>query len=284
MKWHPWTKGESPTGRPAFAWASRLLLALALGWATALPAARAAAPVQTAPVTSTADVGIDEKLGGKVPLDLVLNDENGRPVTLGALIDKPTILTLNFFRCTGICTPQLNGVADLLDQIKAQPGQDFQVLTVSFDPRDTPEIAQEKQANYLKQVHRPIAPAAWRFLTGPAPATRALSDAVGFKFKAQGDQFIHAGALMLLSPGGTVTRYIYGIAYQPADVQMAVLEAARGETRPTINQWLQFCFSYDPRGRAYVFSVTKAAASLTLLLAGAFAAFLMLRRKPEVKA
>ena len=259
-------------------------LALALAWATILPASRAAAPVQTAPAVSATEAGIDEKLGAKVPLDLTLNDESGRPVTLGALLDKPTILTLNFFRCAGICTPQLNGVADLLGQIKAQPGQDFQVLTVSFDPRDTPDIAQQKQANYLKQVNRPIAPSAWRFLTGPAPATRALCDAVGFKFKAQGDQFIHAGALMMLSPGGTVTRYVYGTAYQPADVQMAVLEAARGETRPTINQWLQFCFSYDPRGRGYVFSVTKAAATVTLLLAGAFAAFLIFRRKPEVKA
>ncbi len=131
-------------------------------------------------------VGIDEKLGARVPLDLVLNDENGEPVTLGSLIDKPTILTLNYFRCAGICTPLLNGVADVVNQIKDQPGQDFQVITVSFDPGDTPEIAAQKQANYLKEIKRPIAPAAWRFLTGPAPATRALCDAVGFNFKAQG--------------------------------------------------------------------------------------------------
>jgi protein SCO1/2 len=256
-----------------------LFLALALAPALAFPAA----PAPAAPAGSAAEVGLDEKLGAKVPLDLTLDDENGRPVTLGSLIDKPTVLTLNYFRCAGICTPQLNGMADLLGQIKAQPGQDFQILTVSFDPRDTPEIAQQKQANYLKEVHRAIAPAAWRFLTGPAQATRALCDAVGFKFKAQGDQYIHPGAIMLLSPKGTVTRYIYGISYQPADVQMAVLEAARGETRPTVNQWLQFCFSYDPRGRGYVFSVTKAVAAATLVLAGVFAAFLLFRRKREVK-
>jgi protein SCO1/2 len=268
---------------PIRPWLPALALALQ-AWAPAHASGPAAPAAQAAPVATTADVGIDEKLGGKVPLDLTLADENGRPVTLGSLIDKPTILTLNFFRCAGICTPQLNGVADLLGQVKAQPGQDFQVLTVSFDPRDTAEVAQQKQANYLKQVHRPLAPSAWRFLTGTGPATRALCDAVGFKFKAQGDQFIHAGAIMLLSPGGTVTRYIYGIAYQPADVQMAILEAARGETRPTINQWLQFCFSYDPRGRTYVFSVTKAGAAATLLLAGGFLAFLLLRRRSEVKA
>jgi protein SCO1/2 len=265
-----------------------VFLALTLAWAAVLPQAAQAAPAspapQAAPALTGADVGIDEKLGTRVPLDLTLTDENGKPVTLGSLVDKPTVLTLNYFSCAGICTPQLNGVADVLGQIKAQPGLDFQVLTVSFDPRDSAEIAQQKQANYLKEVHRPIAPAAWRFLTGPAPATKALCDAVGFRFKAQGDQFIHAGALMLLSPKGTITRYIYGTAYQPADLQMAVIEAARGETRPTVNQWLQFCFSYDPEGRAYVFSVTKAAAAATLLLAGAFAAFLLFRRKPEVKA
>jgi protein SCO1/2 len=154
---------------------------------------------------------------------------------------------------------------------------------VSFDPRDTPEIAQQKQANYLKEIHRPIAPTAWRFLTGPAGATRALCDAVGFKFKAQGDSFIHAGAIMLLSPGGKLTRYIYGTSYQPADLQMAILEAARGETRPTVNQWLQFCFSYDPAGRSYVFDVTKAAAVATILLAAGFGVFLVFKRKPGVR-
>ncbi len=253
--------------------------------ALALTLSLAPAPAQSpAPAPAPGEVGIDEKLDHRVPLDLVLNDENGRPVTLRSLIDKPTVLTLNYFRCTGICTPQLNGVADVLNQVQAQPGQDFQVLTVSFDPRDTPEIAQQKQLNYLKEVKRPISPAAWRFLTGPGDATRALCDSVGFKFKAQGDSFIHAAALMLLSPGGKVTRYIYGVSYQPADLQMAVLEAARGESRPTINQWLQFCFSYDPQGRTYVFSVTKAVGAVTLLLGAGFAALLVFRRKPRVRA
>jgi len=242
-----------------------------------------AAPAQT-PAAPAAEAGIEQKLGAQVPLDLVLNDENGRPVALRSLIDKPTVLTLNYFSCAGICTPLLNGVADVLGQVKAQPGQDFQVITVSFDPKDTPEIALQKQTNYLKEIKRPIAPSAWRFLTGSSAATRALCDAVGFKFKAQGDSFIHAGAIMLLSPGGKVTRYIYGVSFQPADLQMAVLEAARGETRPTVNQWLQFCFSYDPEGRGYVFSVTRAAATVILLLATGFAAVLVFRRRRGVRA
>jgi protein SCO1/2 len=254
------------------------ILACALALLTGL-----AVPAQ-APAAPAADVGIDQKLGAQVPMDLVLNDENGKPVPLRSLIDKPTVLTLNYFSCAGICTPLLNGVVDVLNQVKAQPGQDFQVLTVSFDPKDTPEIALQKQTNYLHQIKRPISPAAWRFLTGSASNTKALCDAVGFKFKAQGDGFIHAGAIMLLSPSGKLTRYIYGVTFQPADLQMAVTEAAHGETRPTINQWLQFCFSYDPEGRGYVFSVTRVAATVTLLLAAGFVALLIFKRKRGVRA
>ena len=168
------------------------------------------------------------------------------------LIDKPTILTLNYFRCAGICTPLLNGVVEVLNRTKAEPGKDFQVVTVSFDDRDTPEIAAQKRTNYLKEIKRPFPPSAWRFLTGDAaPPRKALADSVGFKFKREGDDFIHAGAIIVLSPKGKVTRYMYGITYLPADLQMAVHEAARGEAQPTINKLLKFCFSYDPAGRKY---------------------------------
>ena len=243
-----------------------------------LPAQASTAPV--GPAAPAAQVGVDEKLGAQVPLDLMLNDEDGKPVRLGSLIDKPTVLTLNYFRCAGICTPLLNGVVDVVNQIKNQPGQDFKVITVSFDPSDTAEMARMKQANYLKEITRPLSPASWRFLTGPAAASKALCDAVGFKFQAQGDGFIHSGVIMVLSPQGKVTRYMYGIAFQPADLQMAVLEGARGETRPTVNHLLQFCFSQSPSGEGYVFDVTKAVAILTLLLAALFLAYLFLRKRP----
>jgi protein SCO1 len=248
-------------------------------WGLLGPASvHAAAP----PAFTASEVGIDEKLGGQVPLDLVLKDEEGRPVLLGNLLGKPTVLTLNYFRCAGICTPLLNGVVDVLNQVKANPGQDFQVITVSFDPRDTPEIAFQKRTNYLKEIQRPVSPPAWRFLTGEAAATKALCDAVGFKFKAQGGDFIHAGAIMILSPQGKVTRYMYGVTFLPADLQMAILEASRGEARPTINKWLQFCYSADPSGRGFVFSTTKTVASITILLAAIFAAVLVFR-KPRAK-
>lgn len=246
---------------------------------TAAAAALALALAFGAPAFS-ADVGLSEKLGETAALDAVLRDEQGNDVTLRNLVDKPTILTLNFFRCTGICTPLLNGVSDALNQIGMTPGKDFQVITVSFDPRDTPDIAYQKQKNYLSEMKRPFPPGAWRFLTGEAQATRRVADSVGFGFEQQGDQFLHPGAIMILTPGGVVSRYMYGIRFLPADVEMALKEASGGKVRPTISRVLQFCYSYDPRGRGYVFSVTKFSGVLLLLATGVFVGILILRRRP----
>jgi len=233
--------------------------------AQATPAAPAATPSFT-----PEEVGINEKLGATIPLDLELKGEDGKPVTLRQLIDKPTILTLNYFRCAGICTPQLSGVAEVLNRTKAEPGKDFQVITVSFDERDEPEVAAQKRTNYIAEITRPFPPAAWRFLTGPAASTKALADAVGFKFKRVNDDFVHAGAIIFLSPKGQVTRYMYGVTYLPADLELAAQEAARGEAQPTINKFLKFCFSYDPAGRRYVLNFTTIGATVIILAAMIF--------------
>jgi protein SCO1/2 len=236
------------------------------------------------PAFTPQEVGIDEKLGTTVPLDLVLKAEDGTPVTLRQLIDKPTILTLNYFRCAGICTPQLNGVVEVLNRTEAVPGKDFQVITVSFDGRDEPEIATQKRTNYLAELTRPFPPAAWRFLTGPAATTRTLADAVGFKYKQVGEDFVHAAAIIFISPKGKVTRYMYGVTYLPADLQLAAQEAARGEAQPTINKFLKFCFSNDPAGRKYVLNTTSIGATVIILAALVFAVTLVRRgrkSKPE---
>ena len=244
-----------------------VLLFLALTWASgAADALRAQA---------TPDVGIDERLGSQVALDAVLKDEHGADVTLRQLVDKPTILTLNYFRCTGICTPLLNGVADVLNEIGIQPGKDFQVITVSFDPGDTPEVAHQKQINYLRLMKRPVPPAAWRFLTGAAQSTKQVADSVGFEYRAVGAQFVHPGAVILLTPEGLVSRYMYGITFLPAEVQLAVQEAAAGQVRPSISRILAFCYSYDPQGRQYVLNVTRIMGTVILVLAGAFVVYLL---------
>ncbi len=240
-------------------------------------------PPANTPSFKAEEVGIDEKLGATIPLDLELKGEDGKPVALRSLLGRPTILTLNYFRCAGICTPQLNGLTDVLNRIEAIPGKDFQVITVSFDDRDTPEMAAQKRTNYLGEMTRPFPPAAWHFLTGDATATRALADSVGFKYKRVGDDYIHAGAIMILSPQGKVTRYMYGITYLPADLQMAFQEAARGEAHPSINKLLKFCFSYDPQGRKYVLDFTRLSMAITLLAAVIFLLVLVFkgRGKPH---
>jgi len=231
----------------------------------------------SSPTFTAQEVGIDERLGEPLPLDLVLRDEDGKPVSLRSLIDKPTLLTLNYFRCAGICTPQLRAVADVANKTDAVPGRDFQILTVSFDDRDTAEIAAQKRTNYLGEIKRPFPPSAWRFLTGDAATTKKLADAVGFHFKRMGDDFVHAAAIIFVGPKGTVTRYMYGVTYLPADVQMAALEAARNEARPTIAKFLSFCFGYDPQGRRLVLTVTSVAATATVVAAVIFVVFISRR-------
>lgn len=259
-------------------------LGLLLLAGTGLRAQAPAAPATPAtPTFSPQEVGVDEKLGQMVPLDLVLKGEDGQPVSLRSLVNKPTILTMNYFRCAGICTPQLNGLVEVLNKVDAQPGKDFQVITVSFDDRDTPEMAAQKRTNYLGEMTRPFPSGAWRFLTGDAATTKALADSVGFKYKRVGDDFIHAGALMILSPTGKVTRYMYGITYLPADLQMALQEAARGEAHPSINKLLKFCFSYDPQGRKYVLNFTKLSMAITLLGAVIFLLVLVLKGRGKAK-
>jgi protein SCO1 len=234
-----------------------------------LAAGLGAARGETSP-EAPLDVGIDEKLGAAVPLDLLLVDEEGNRLPLRKLIDKPTILTLNYFRCSGLCTPLLNGVAEMLSRIDLGPGKDFRVLTVSFDPSDTAELATRKKANYLKQLAPSFPPDAWRFMTGDPVSTKRLADAVGFRFAKRGDDFVHAGAIMVLSPEGKVTRYLYGVTFLPFDVKMAINEASLGRTGPTISRFLSFCYSYDPAGRRYYVNITRIAAGFTVVLAAGF--------------
>ena len=143
--------------------------------------------------------GNKEKLGSRAALDIVLKDEYGKDVSLRQIVDKPTILTLNYFRCAGICTPLLSGLAEALNGVRAKPGKDFQVITISFDPRDTPEMALQKRVNYLAQMSPGFPMQAWRFLTGDAAATKKLADSVGFEFHRQGDMYVHP-ATTLSSP------------------------------------------------------------------------------------
>jgi protein SCO1 len=230
----------------------------------------------------SADIGIDEKLGMQVAMDIVLKDENGNDITLRRLVDKPTILMFNYFRCPGICPVLINSMVEVVNQIQMEPGKDFRLIAVSFDPTDTPELAREKKANYLNQLRRQFSPDTWHFLTGSAENTKAVADSAGFNYRKQEDMYVHPGAIMALTPDGIISRYLYGTNYLTADVAMAIREAAGGKIRPTISKVLSFCYTYDPEGRKYVFSVTRVVGAATLAFAVVFVGF-VLRGKTRKK-
>jgi protein SCO1 len=200
-------------------------------------------------------------------------------VTLRQYVDKPTILIFNYFRCPGICPVLINSVVDVVNRMQLEPGKDYRIVAVSFDHTDTPEMARQKKANYLNQMRRPFSPDNWRFLTGTAENIKAAANSAGFQYRQQGDMYVHPGAIMVLTPKGILSRYLYGTNFLPADVEMAVNEAARGGVLPSISKVLAFCYVSDPQGRGRVFSVTRFAGAATLVIAGIFVVFLIRSRK-----
>ncbi len=235
-----------------------------------------------AQMKAPADIGIDEKLGAQVAMDTVLKDEDGNDVVLRRLIDKPTILIFNYFRCPGICPVLISNMVGVVNRMQLEPGRDFRLVAVSFDPTDTPELARGKKANYLNQMKRPFSPDAWHFLTGTAENTKAVADSAGFNYRRQGDMYMHPGAIIVLTPKGVISRYLYGTSFVPADVELAVKQAAGGQIIPTISRVLAFCYTYDPAGRKYVFNITRFVGAATLVLAAVFL-ILVLRKRSKTR-
>ena len=236
----------------------------------------------SAQVGSGSEVDVDEKLGDTIALDVPLKDENGDDITLRDLVNKPTILIFNYFRCPGICPILLTSVVNVVNEMSLEPGTDYRLVAISFDPTDTPEMARQKKANYLNMMHRSFSPDAWRFLTGSGENTRKIADSTGYKYRKQGeDMFMHPGVIIILTPEGVISRYIYGTSYLSAEVAMAIKEAAAGEVRPTISKVLAFCYSYDPEGRQYVFSITRLFGAVILVLVAIFMVFVVFKRKKK---
>ncbi len=161
----------------------------------------------------------------------------------------------------------------VVNQMNLNPGKDYRLIAISFDPTDTPEKASEKKANYLNQMRRPFSPDDWHFLTGTAENTRTVADSTGFNYHPQGDMYVHPGAIIVLTPKGVISRYLYGTSFVPADVEIAIKEAAGGQVLPTVSRVLSFCYVSDPEGRGRVFSVTRFAGAATLVIAAVFVIF-----------
>jgi len=225
------------------------------------------------------EIGVDEHLGQPVPSDLIFSDEAGKPVRLGDLIHRPTVLALVYYGCPNICGPLMNGMVDVFDRLDEVPSRDYQAICISFDEREKPDLAARKRDNFLKAFRKPFPPEAWRFLTGDADSIRKLTDAVGFRFKRNGENFDHPAVLTILSPSGKITRYLYGIQFLPFDVKLALAEANVGRSAPGIRTMMLYCYSYDPAARRYGFNLLKVTGTLTLLFLGIFALVLFLSSK-----
>lgn len=234
------------------------------------------------------EIGIehDKFLGEYVDLDAEFTDSDGNTKTLRDIIDRPTVLSLVYYNCPGICSPLLTNLGETIDEAKIEPGKEYKVISISFDPSETPSLADKWKKNYHKSVTRPLDSDDWQFFTGDSANIKKLTNSVGFYYKKEesGD-YTHSGALIMLSPKGKITRYLLGTDYNPFDYKMAIIEASKGVASPPINKVLEYCFSYDPDGQSYVFNVNKIAGTIIFLGVGIFLAVLLIkgRKKKNVK-
>ncbi len=240
-------------------------------------------PTQRPPALT--QVAIEQKLGSQVPLSLSFRDETGKPVHLGEYFGKkPVVLNLVYYQCPMLCGEVLSGLTGALTLVSFDIGKDFDVITVSFDPRETPEMASAKKQTFLQRYRRPGAAAGWHFLTGDQANIEALTRSVGFdyQFDAKTQQYAHATAIMILTPEGKVSRYFYGVEFPPKDLRLGLVEASQNKIGGVVDQVLLYCYHYDPATGKYgpiIANVLRLAAALTMVVLGSFV-IVMFRYKP----
>lgn len=228
-------------------------------------------------------VGIEQRLNQQLPLDLVFNDEYGRSVPLSTYFgQRPVLLALVYFECPMLCTQILNGVEMSLKAVTFDPGRDFEVVIVSFDPHDTPALAEAKKRNYLRRFGRPNTANGWHFLTGDQASIKALTEAVGFHYRwdPANRQFAHASGIYVTTPQGRLSHYFYGVDYSPRDLRLALVEASQNKIGNPVDAVLLFCYHYDPATGKYgaiAINMVRVAGVVFLIFGGAF--FLLMWRR-----
>lgn len=218
-------------------------------------------------------VGIEEHLDAPIPLELEFTDETGRPVTLAQYFKagRPVLLTLVYYRCPMLCTLVLNGMVDALRETGLTPGKDLEMVTVSFDPAETPTLAKFKKQGYVREYGDPAAATAWHFLVGAEEPVRRLTDAVGFGYRwsDESKEFVHQAALFVLTPDGRLSRYLYGVMFDPRTLRLSLLEANEGKIGSTLDRILLYCFHYDSARGRYSLAATnimRLGGALTVLI------------------
>jgi protein SCO1 len=228
-------------------------------------------------------VGFDEKQGQYAALDTKLVNEDGDTVLLRDVIRKPTILSLVYFRCPGVCSPLMWGISKFIDQVDLQLGQDYQVITISFDYTENIDLGIRKKANYINTMQKKDAAKYWQFFVSDSLNIARLTQSVGFDYKFINNQFVHPAGLIALSSDGKITRYLRGIEFLPFDIKITMVEAANGKIGPSINRLLAICYSYDEKGNQFVFNVTRVSGIVIIFFAIVIFLYLALSRKKTKK-
>ena len=225
-----------------------------------------------------AEVGIDEHLGDTIPLGLKFISETGDTVTLKQLVDKPTVFSFVYFDCPGLCSPLQQGISDVIDQSDLVLGKDYKSITISFNYQDDPSKATQKKKNFAQSISKGKSKY-WYYLTSDSANINAVLKAFGYKVKVTGLDFMHPSGVVVVSPAGKITRYLYGLQFNPFDFKMAVIESQKGISRPTISKVLDFCFAYEQSGKRYSLQVMKVSATIIIFLALVFLSILIFKRK-----
>jgi protein SCO1/2 len=230
-------------------------------------------------------VGITQNLNAQIPPDLMFRDETGKSVRIGDFFGrKPIVLSLVYFDCPALCTEVLNGELRTMKAIALDLGKDFEAVTVSFEPKDTPALAKAKRDVYAGQYGRPGAADHWHFLTGEQQSIDALTNAAGFQYAYDSSirQYAHAAAILVLTPDGRIDRYFYGVIYPAGDLRLGLVEASEGKIGTLTDHALLYCYQYDPMTGKYgvvVINVLRAAGGLTVLILGIFMTVMFLRER-----
>jgi protein SCO1/2 len=274
---------QRSTGDEAMKTGSRLLITMTVGLMLAASSEaqfwRQREPEQRTNIAElTQSITIEQKLNEQVPLDLTFRDETGREVPLRQYFGrKPVLLTLVYYECPSLCGLVLQGLLKSLRVLNYTPGEQFEIVTVSISPHETPELAAEKKLNFLKEYGRLDAARGWHFLTGEEEPIRRLADAVGFRYvyDPKTKQYAHAAGIMLLTPEGKIARYFYGIEYSPRDLRMGIIDASQGKVGSPVEKVILFCFQYDPTTGKYslaIIRVVQLGGILTVLILGGYIA------------
>lgn len=231
--------------------------------------------------TPEPEIGVVENLNTYIPDDIMIVNTDNQTQSLKSLITKPTVIMLVYYRCPGICSPLMTSVAEIVEKTDLVLNKDYQILTISFDPREGTDLAIKKRENYLNLVKKDIDKDGWKFFTADSANISKLTQTIGFKYKKAGNDFMHPGLLTMVSPEAKITRYLQGTYFLPFEFKMAIIEASKGISGPTIYKVLQFCYTYDPSGQEYVLNVTKMAGTVILVIAVLL--FIGLALKPKKK-